>query len=1447
MKATNIYYAVCGVRKLCRFVLFGLIVTALGVTSQAAVFSWSGGGVDGNWSDSANWGFVGTPGNGDTVIFSASQPHLLNTNDISSNLTLNQIRFVGAGGGYQIYGNGFTITNGIIATNTAGANAISFTNLITIANNDLSVIVGNAVSLTITAGLTGPFGLVKNGGGTLVLAGPISDTYTGTTLINQGVVQTEKASSPPATAIPGNVIVGDGTDSATLQNIYSLETSTSANVTINSNGVWNMNSAFDNMGVNLTLNGNAVLENGTLQLSPSPTITANPGGAENCLISGSINVNSGVCTLVGNEGSGGGFLDIAANVGGSATINKTGNGYLSLDGANTFTGQMNVQSGILGAYNPLALGSTNAGTTVNNTASLWVYFSVTNEPLTIASTGTGLVCPGGTVNWVATNINLAAQTTIESDGSFNLQCLISGVGGFTKTGLGTLTLSGNGENTYFGATAVNAGVLQLNQTGGHAIGGSSSITIGDGIGGANADVIRYINAWGNEILAGIPIFINDSGLMDLNGFSDDVGPITMDGGNITTGSGQLELLDSPISTLSSANGNSTISGNLLLESGGSDVFAISNTLTVSASISDISSSETLIKSGPGYLLLTGSNSYNGLTVDQQGWLWAENNFALGTTISGTVVSNGATLVVPSGFGITNESLALNGPGEPGWAALDCENGGIGTWSGPVTLNATSTFGAYAGGTLNVLGTISGPGGVDEVASGGTVGLGGSAANTYGGLTSVDFGILLLEKPYSVLAVPGNVNVNANGTLRLGGYDQIAHTANVNVVSGGLFDFGVYYAVFDTLTGSGSVTFGTEGYLEIGENNGTSTFNGLMSGTGFVGGYTVGKFGTGTFTMNANNTYQNGSDVFGGTLIVNGTQPQSPVRTMESGTTLGGSGQLGDIPAEGTIAPGIAGAPAIFTGSNVAFSASGNFTVRLNGPNPGTGYDQLVILGTNALGNATLTVLPSFSQPVSIGQQFTIINNQGAGAILGTFNGLADNSIFGAGSYYFRINYAGGSGNDVVLTLLGVPDKTVTLTSVAKGWYSSSGGNNPGSANYFAGENNLNTDTNIYRDWFVFDAPISPNAIINAELIINGYTISSPQGEETYLVRGVSTPIATLEAGGPNLTNIYMDLGSNAVYGVRDAFTNESDQFLIIPLNVKFFNDIAAVAGGQIALGGSIVTLDPTNTHNEFLFGFSGYSANDVQLRLTYGTSTTLSATDSGWYDDTGFHGAANRNYLAGLIGATYYRDFFVYNLPIISGPLVNAQLLVNCYSNISPSGLNTYQLHDVSNPIVTLTNSASGATGTYADLGSGSLYGGRDIYVSESYLPAAIPLNTAFVSAVDAQSGGQIALGGMVDSPTNGSVFGFSLGNPTDAQLWLGFLSAPAATPVFVDSSNLGNNLVQFTLSGTSGTSNEIQGSFDFQNWDYMGDLEMTNTTSVFSYTNNAPFPYRFFRAKLMP
>ena len=98
-------------------------------------------------------------------------------------------------------------------------------------------------------------------------------------------------------------------------------------------------------------------------------------------------------------------------------------------------------------------------------------------------------------------------------------------------------------------------------------------------------------------------------------------------------------------------------------------------------------------------------------------------------------------------------------------------------------------------------------------------------------------------------------------------------------------------------------------------------------------------------LGANNTYAGFTSVNGGTLTVDGAQPQSPVN-VNSGT-LGGSGAVGSIYMNGSsavVAPGD-GAPGILTCGNVnaGITASGVLRMELNGTTVGSGYDQLNVI------------------------------------------------------------------------------------------------------------------------------------------------------------------------------------------------------------------------------------------------------------------------------------------------------------------------------------------------------------------------------------------------------------------------------------------------------------------------------------------------------------------------
>src|SRR5262249_5903192 len=113
-----------------------------------------------------------------------------------------------------------------------------------------------------------------------------------------------------------------------------------------------------------------------------------------------------------------------------------------------------------------------------------------------------------------------------------------------------------------------------------------------------------------------------------------------------------------------------------------------------------------------------------------------------------------------------------------------------------------------------------------------------------------------------------------------------------------------------------------------------------------------------------------------------------------------------------------GSPAASPGTlgtgNLALSAGSSFVVQLNGAAAGQ-FDQVSVAGTVNLGGAALTASLGAGFTPSAGQTFTIIANDGTDMVMGTFAGLAQGATVMIGGAAFIISYAGGTGNDVVLT------------------------------------------------------------------------------------------------------------------------------------------------------------------------------------------------------------------------------------------------------------------------------------------------------------------------------------------------------------------------------------------------------------------------------------------------
>jgi autotransporter-associated beta strand protein len=206
--------------------------------------------------------------------------------------------------------------------------------------------------------------------------------------------------------------------------------------------------------------------------------------------------------------------------------------------------------------------------------------------------------------------------------------------------------------------------------------------------------------------------------------------------------------------------------------------------------------------------------------------------------------------------------------------------------------------------------------------------------------------------------------------------------------------------------------------------GNTLVNGIVSSTGGA----ITKSGSGTLTFKGANTYTGATSVTGGTLLVNGTQSSASgaVSIGNSGSTLGGTGTIGGavtVNSGANLAPGNGGnANGALSVPSVTLASGANFRIDLNGWYAGTGYDQLIVRSGGATISGSNLVI-TVGAGLYLGETFTILNKQSSGAVTGTF---AQGSSITTGGYSFSINYAGGTGNDIVLTVT----KTPTITTAA---------------------------------------------------------------------------------------------------------------------------------------------------------------------------------------------------------------------------------------------------------------------------------------------------------------------------------------------------------------------------------------------------------------------------------
>lgn len=168
----------------------------------------------------------------------------------------------------------------------------------------------------------------------------------------------------------------------------------------------------------------------------------------------------------------------------------------------------------------------------------------------------------------------------------------------------------------------------------------------------------------------------------------------------------------------------------------------------------------------------------------------------------------------------------------------------------------------------------------------------------------------------------------------------------------------------------------------------------------------------------------------------------------------------------------------------------------------------------------------------------------------------------------------------------------------------------------------------------------------------------------------------------------------------------------------------------------------------------------------------LEAVDSGNYDWEGDHSSGNTYYPAGDTAASGFneiRDFFVFDLSGVTGPVLGATLELYCPSDPpdagngyrSPDSFESYALWEVVTDVATLTAGGTGLTGIFDDLGGGTSFGQIDMTAADNGTVVSIGLNHNAEASIEAAAGGLWAVGGAVmtlDGTPLQVVFGYANG-----------------------------------------------------------------------------------------
>ena len=761
--------------------------------------------------------------------------------------------------------------------------------------------VSSSASITMPATSAGTTLTVNH---TITVAGSGTRTWTK----GMGTVVLTGTSTLPSTVFVDFYNLKIASNTTTL----AANTTVSSALEVSAGATLDMNTYSIGTPTSLTLycgaSSSTISGSGTLTLGGNVTVSSSGAGTTGVVMDCPIALGASRTFTIADGGGAESDLTLNGLISGNTFgITKAGPGTLLLSGNNTYSGTTTISAGTLdlgasgsGSYGPL--GATGGTTSVTSGACLDLngFTLVTAESLTL--NGTGILSGGALVNSSATpvswsgTVSLASTSSINSIGQISISGVISGTGGITKIGAEKLVLSGN--NSYSGSTTISTGMLQL--------GGSGS--------GSNGP----LGATGGTTT------VASGACLELNGFTlVTAESLTLNGTGILSGGALVNSSATPASWSGTVNLASTSSINT----------------TGQISISGvISGTGGITKIGAEKLVLSGNNSYSGITTISTGMLQlggsgSGSNGPLGATGGTTSLTSGACLDLNGYTLVTAESLALNGTGISSGGALINSSSTPASWSGTVTLGSASTIGTT--GQITIGGVVSG--GYDLTKIGGNV-LVLSGSNTYTGNTLINQGTVKLgangsgsNGPLGTIA--GTTTVNDGACLDLNGY-SLTTAENLTLFGSGIGATGALLNSSGTTSNwSGVVTLSSATVI------GTSAQISLLSSTFNGNGYDLTKVGSSTLAFSASTNKSLGSLTINAGTFSNGMGSLTLSGNLSnSGTFDGSSGTLsiaGNLTNSGTFTSTSGTCSLVGSFTNNGTFTHNNGTIVLNGGVPQT--------------------------------------------------------------------------------------------------------------------------------------------------------------------------------------------------------------------------------------------------------------------------------------------------------------------------------------------------------------------------------------------------------------------------------------------------------------------------------------------------------------------------------